>query len=71
MGLLKFSSAAVLSTLLASAASAAPADLIVYNGKIFTADSSSSVVQAFAVTGGKFVDVGTSKEILSRDCGPF
>lgn len=62
----------ILSSLLATAAPvyAAAADLIVYNGKIFTADSNSRVVQAFAVANGKFVDVGTSRSILARDKGP-
>ncbi|HWJ38118.1 MAG TPA: amidohydrolase [Sphingomicrobium sp.] len=63
----------ILSSLLATAApvhAAAAADLIVYNGKIFTADSNSRVVQAFAVADGKFVDVGTSRSVLARDKGP-
>ena len=63
----------ILSSLLATAApvhAAAAADLIVYNGKIFTADSNSRVVQALAVADGKFVDVGTSRSVLARDKGP-
>lgn len=72
MKVLKFCGAAVLGILLATAApvSAAPADLIVYNGKIFTADADSSIAQAFAVSDGKFVDVGSSDAVLSRNRGP-
>jgi predicted amidohydrolase YtcJ len=72
MNMLKFCGAAMLGALLATAApvSAAPADLIVYNGKIFTANASSSVTQAFAVSGGKFIDVGDSQAVLSRNRGP-
>jgi predicted amidohydrolase YtcJ len=72
MKLLKFCAAAAAGTLVAAAVpvSAAPADLIAYNGKIFTADANSAVTQAFAVTGGKFVDVGDSQAILSRNRGP-
>ena len=40
-----------------------PADLVVLNGKVFTADSRSSVQQAFAVTDQKFVAVGSNSEI--------
>ncbi len=72
MSLPGLSCTVMLGALLATAApvSAAPADLIVYNGKIFTADSNSSVVQAFAVKDGKFVDVGASDSVLSRNRGP-
>ena len=73
MNLLKLCGAAFAGTLLATAAApvwAAPADLIVYNGKIFTADANSSVAQAFAVSGGKFVDVGNNQAVLSRNRGP-
>src|SRR5580765_3900342 len=45
------------------------ADLIVWNGKVFTADSASHIVQAFAVRDGKFVDAGTSKSVLARNRG--
>ena len=72
MSVMKFCCAGFVGTLLATAApvAAAPADTILYNGKIFTADARSSVAQAFAVTGDKFVDVGTSSAVLSRNRGP-
>jgi len=62
----------LITVLLASAApaAAAPADLILYNGKVFTADAGSHLAEAFAVAGGKFVDVGTSKAVLGRNKGP-
>ena len=70
-----FRSAAVATitlALLPAAASAAPraADLIAWDGKVFTADAGSRVVQAFAVRGGKFVDVGDSRSVLARNRGP-
>jgi predicted amidohydrolase YtcJ len=49
--------------LFGSAAWAAPADTVFLNGKVFTADATSSVVQAFAVAGGKFVGVGTTAAV--------
>ena len=62
----------LITVLLASAGpvAAAPADLILYNGKVFTADAGSHLAEAFAVAGGKFVDVGTSKAVLGRNKGP-
>ncbi len=39
-------------------------DLIVHNATIYTVDSAFSTQQAFAVTDGKFVAVGSSAEIL-------
>ena len=41
-------------------------DLIVYNAKIYTVDSTFSNAEAFAVKNGVFIDVGTSKDILKR-----
>ena len=41
-----------------SAAPAAPADLIVHNARIYTADAARPVVDAFAVRGGRIVFVG-------------
>ncbi|MCD6544655.1 MAG: amidohydrolase [Flavobacteriaceae bacterium] len=41
-------------------------DFIVTNAKIYTVDESFSMAEAFAVTNGKFVGVGTSKEIISK-----
>lgn len=40
------------------------ADLIVHNAKVYTVDSTFSTAEAFAVKDGKFVAVGSSKEIL-------
>lgn len=42
------------------------ADLIVTNANIYTVDSLFSKAEAFAVKDGKFLAVGTSKEILSK-----
>ncbi len=39
-------------------------DLIVYNANIYTVDNQFSKAQAFAVNDGKFVAVGTDKDIL-------
>ncbi len=42
------------------------ADYIVTNAKIYTVDEGFSMAEAFAITNGKFVGVGTSKEIKSN-----
>ncbi|NWF83311.1 MAG: amidohydrolase [Bryobacteraceae bacterium] len=57
---------ALLSLLPAVGILAADADLILHNGRILTADSAFSTVQAVAVRGGKFLETGASKEILAR-----
>jgi len=49
---------------LAFAASAAGADLIVYNGKIVTVDSGFSIGQAMAIKDGHVLRVGNNDEIL-------
>lgn len=41
-------------------------DLIVYNAKIYTVDSTFSTIEAFAVKNGIFIDVGKSEDILKR-----
>ncbi|MDX3907167.1 MAG: amidohydrolase [Pigmentiphaga sp.] len=41
------------------------ADAVFVNGKVVTVDGKSSIAQAFAVRGGKFVDVGTSQRIMA------
>ena len=41
-------------------------DLIVTNAKIYTVDSELSLAESFAIKGGKFIDVGNSKDILSK-----
>src|ERR1700729_3341400 len=40
-------------------------DLIVHNGKLVTEDDRRSIAQAVAVRGGKFVAVGTDREVLA------
>lgn len=42
------------------------ADLIGYNGKIYTVDSSFSMAEAFAVKDGKFIAVGKTEDILKK-----
>jgi predicted amidohydrolase YtcJ len=42
-----------------------PADVVLYNGKIYTADPSRSVRQAIAFTGNTIVAVGTDAEVAS------
>src|SRR5882672_10522398 len=39
------------------------ADLVVFNGKVYTVDSQLSKVEAFAVKGGRFTNVGNTEEI--------
>ncbi len=41
-------------------------DLIVYNGIVYTVDSTFTVDEAFAVKDGKFLKVGTDKDILNN-----
>ena len=48
----------------ASVAFAQTADLVVTNGKVFTADDTSPLAQAFAIKDGKFTAVGTSEAML-------
>jgi predicted amidohydrolase YtcJ len=47
-------------------ASAPPADLIVRNARIYTADAANRVVEAVAVTGDRIAAVGGSEDILAR-----
>jgi len=42
------------------------ADLIVYNARIYTVDSVMTVAEAMAVSDGKIIATGTSKEILGK-----
>ncbi|SEE84620.1 hypothetical protein SAMN05444161_7419 [Rhizobiales bacterium GAS191] len=46
---------------LAGSALAQTADLVVTNGKVFTADAASSLAQAFAVKDGRFIAVGSAE----------
>jgi len=41
-------------------------DLIVFNAKIYTVDSTFTTAEAFAVKNGIFIDIGTSESILQR-----
>lgn len=41
-------------------------DLIVYNAKVYSVDSTFSVAEAFAVNGGMFIEIGSSEDILKR-----
>ena len=41
------------------------ADLILHNGVVYTVDSAFSIAEAFAVSDGKIVAIGSNKEILS------
>lgn len=53
----------------AASAVAAPAQLVLFHGRILTVDSRDSIAQALAVRGGKIIAVGTDEEIL-RLAGP-
>src|SRR5947209_7744796 len=52
--------------LLTAGRSPAPADLILYNGKVVTVDGRFSIRQALAVKEGRILAVGSSKEVLKR-----
>ncbi|GEO04704.1 amidohydrolase [Adhaeribacter aerolatus] len=43
-----------------------PADLIIYNARVYTADNDSTVAEAFAVKDGKFLEVGGSSFIRTK-----
>jgi predicted amidohydrolase YtcJ len=55
--------------LAAGSAGAQEADLVVINGKVFTAQAAGSQAQAFAVKGDRFIAVGTS-EAMRTHVGP-
>src|SRR5271170_3695347 len=50
----------------AGAASAQPADLVAVNGKVFTAHDGDGPAQGFAVTGDKFIAVGSSEAMRAH-----
>lgn len=43
----------------------APAEIVFVNGKVFTADAGDRVVQGFAVTGDRFVAIGSDSDVRS------
>ncbi len=51
---------------LTSCASKKPADLIVYNARVYTVDDQFSVAEAFAVKDGKILEAGKSASILKK-----
>ena len=57
-------------TVFVSAARAADADLIIYDGHIVTVDSKFSVVQAAAITNGRYTKVGSNAAVLAS-AGPL
>ena len=54
---------------MSSSVFAIEADLIIYNGKIVTVDSDSSICRAMAVEGNRILRVGSNKEILQLKGG--
>ncbi|MDH7516375.1 MAG: hypothetical protein QHI48_10950, partial [Bacteroidota bacterium] len=42
------------------------ADTVFFHGRVHTMDSANSVVEAFAVRGGRIVAIGSTQDILSR-----
>jgi predicted amidohydrolase YtcJ len=62
-----FNISSVLIALLAiSCSGKVKVDLIIHNARIYTVDSAFTVGEAFAVRDGKFIAVGTNKEILDE-----
>jgi predicted amidohydrolase YtcJ len=49
-----------------SAALAQPADTVVLNGKVFTASDVAALAQGFAITGDRFVAVGTTEQMRAQ-----
>jgi Predicted metal-dependent hydrolase with the TIM-barrel fold len=41
-------------------------DLLVFNAKVYTVDSAFTIAEAFAINGGKIIDVGKTKILQSR-----
>ncbi|MCL2074055.1 MAG: amidohydrolase [Marinilabiliaceae bacterium] len=41
-------------------------DLLIFNARIYCVDDQFSIAEAFAVKGGRFIDVGTTSEIRSK-----
>jgi len=55
----------LLALVMSSGAFAAEPDLILFNGKVFTADAANPQAEALAISGERIVDVGTTKKILA------
>jgi predicted amidohydrolase YtcJ len=56
----------IISVFLFSCKSQKEADLIVHNALVYTVDEQFSTVEAFAVKGGKILELGTSEDILKK-----
>src|SRR3569832_1287110 len=63
MGLAITATLALAAANAAQAQTPAPADIVFVNGKVFTADDGDHVVQAFAVTGDRFVATGSDEDV--------
>ena len=61
----------MISIALISCTSKQRVDLIVTNANIYTVNENFSNAEAFAITNGKFISVGTSKEINSNFSSDF
>ena len=55
-----------ISVFLFSCNSKKEADLIIHNALVYTVDEQFSTVEAFAVKGGKIIELGTSEDILKK-----
>ena len=55
-----------ISVFLFSCNSKKEADLIIHNALVYTVDEQFSTVEAFAVKGGKIIELGTSEDILEK-----
>ena len=64
--MLRHQTAALIALLFATPALAQTADLVVVNGKVFTAREGAPPAEAFAVRDGKFVAVGATAAIRTR-----
>ncbi|MEO5962929.1 MAG: amidohydrolase family protein [Thermomonas sp.] len=55
--------------LVLASAQAMPADLVLYNGKVWTGDAAVPTATAIAISGGRIVAVGSDVDILERSTG--
>lgn len=63
---LLFKALALACFLFSACSSKTQVDLIVHNGVVYTVDSSFSKTEAFAVKDGKFIEIGTTDQILKN-----